>query len=145
MSAKDGLDPVSIVYKKINNVFRQYDPIYILDTLGDIEGDVTIISPTVPYDVCKIISNYYNCNITVLYNNPAFDIVKDHFKNINLVKINIFTKEVNNYIKGTVILHDFQYMAPLEYLPYELTETPIIFYSGLRMVCDEEINQNFKR
>lgn len=139
MKLKVGLENGLTVYRK----FNRYNPDEILDKLGNIEGDVTIISPTVPYDICEIIVKYYDCHITVIYNHPAMDMMKEYFKNIVLLKMNIYTKEVNNHIKGTVVLHDFQYMAPLEYLPYKLTNYPIIFYNESRTSFDEEINQNF--
>jgi hypothetical protein len=75
--------------------------------------------------------------------------VEDDFaklKNIELINLNIYTKETNKYIDEceTIILHDFQYMAPLDVLPYNLNNKKvIIFYDGIREFCDEEITQNF--
>ena len=145
MKAKVGLENTSTVYSKLSSVYNQYKPIDIIEKLNNIEDDVTVISPTVPYDVCKVLRDYYDCNITVLYSHPVMERIKEYFKDIELIKINIFDTRINNYIKGSVILHDFQYMAPLNILPYNLKTKPIIFHNNTRMECDEQINQNFYR
>jgi hypothetical protein len=57
-----------------------------------------------------------------------------------------YAQLVNKYIDecDTIILHDFQFMAPLDVLPYNLNNKKvIIFYDDTREFCDEEIRQNF--
>jgi hypothetical protein len=153
MIALDGPKDIGRVFEKLQTfgVFlRIYDFGEILNKLDDYEK-VCIISPTIPYDIAFALSNFYNSQCYVLYNHPSLHFVEKDFKklkNINLINLNIYTKEVNKYIEKceTVILHDFQFMSPLEFLPYNLSNKNIItFYDGTREFCDEEIVQNFKQ
>jgi hypothetical protein len=153
MIALDGPKDIGNVFKKLQT-FGVFLRIYkfddILEKIDECEK-VCIISPTIPYDIAYALSNFYNCQFYLLYNHPSLQFVKDDFlklKNIKLVNLNIYTKETYKYTDEceTVILHDFQFMAPLEYLPYSLSNKNVItFYNSTREFCDEEIIQNFKK
>jgi hypothetical protein len=153
MIALDGPKDIGNVFKKLQTfeVFlRIYEFDEILEKIDEYEK-VCLISPTIPYDIAYALSNFYNCKCYLLYNHPSLQFVEDDFaklKNIELINLNIYTKETNKYIDEceTVILHDFQFMAPIDVLPYNLFNKNIItFYDGTREFCDEEIIQNFKQ
>ena len=153
MIALDGPKDIGNVFKKLQT-FEVFLRIYrfdeILEKIDECKK-VCLISPTIPYDIAFALSNFYNCKCYVLHNHPSLQFLKDDFKklkNIELVNLNIYTRETNKYIDEceTIILHDFQFMAPLEFLPYNLFNKNIItFYDGTREFCDEEIIQNFKQ
>jgi len=151
MIVLDGPRDIGKVFEKLQK-FEVYLRIYefseILEKIDECEN-VCLISPTIPYDIAFALSNFYNCQCRLLYNHPSFQFVEDDFKklkNIELVNLNIYTKETNKYIDEceTIILHDFQFMAPLSVLPYNLSNKKVItFYDKTREFCDEEIRQNF--
>lgn len=151
MIALDGPRDIGKVFEKLQKFevyLRIYDFNEILEKIDECEN-VCLISPTIPYDIAYALSNFYNCRVRLLHNHPSFPFVESDFKklkNIELINLNIYTKDVNRYIDEceTVILHDFQFMAPLSVLPYNLdNKNLIIFYNETREFCDEEINQNF--
>lgn len=153
MIVLDGSETIGNVFNKLRTFkvyLRKYNIDDILNKIDECEN-VCLISPTIPYDIAFSLSNFYNCKCYLLYNHPSLQFIENDFKklkNIELIKLNIYTNETNKYIDecDTIILHDFQYMAPLNFLPYNLdNKNVIIFFDGTREDCDEEIIQNFKQ
>ena len=129
--------------------YKNYDG-FIYRVLEDISFDsVCVISPTVPWNICKILSMCFSVPVTVLGKHPSLFLIEEElksFKNTQLKRQNIFTKDVNDYIKQSdlVIIHDYQWMLPLMYLPYDLQDKQtLIFSCDKRFDYDEHINQNY--
>jgi hypothetical protein len=128
---------------------KNYDR-FIYQILESISFDsICIISSTVPWNICKIISMCFSVPVTVLGKHPSLFLIEEElksFKGIDIKKQNIFTKGVNDYIKENdlIIIHDYQYMVPLQYLPYDLTNKQVLVFScDRRFDFDEQINQNY--
>lgn len=129
--------------------YIEYDK-FVYEILETISFDsACVISTTVPWNICKILSMCFAVPTTVLGKHPSLFLIEEEmksFKTVEVKKQNIFTKEVNDYIKQNdlIIIHDYQYMVPLEYLPYDLkNKTVLIFSCDKRFDFDEQINQNY--
>ena len=129
--------------------YALYDQ-FIFDALEPMHfNSACIISTTVPWNMCRVLSNFFDVPTTILGKHPSLFLVENElkfYKNITLNYINIFTKEVNTYIEQNdlIIIHDYQYMLPIQYLPYNLKDKNVLVFScDRRFAFDEQINQNF--
>jgi hypothetical protein len=121
----------------------------VLDSYSFNYDKVCILSPTVPYNICDVMINYFGSHVTLVGKHPGIELCKEEFlslDNITIVCQNIFDYKVNDHIEKNdiIILHDFQYMMPLKYLRYKLKgKKVIILSSDQRFSHDEHIKQNF--